>query len=119
MRVQDLADLRCVASAEAITYSGHALEQMLNRGVSTDDIEDILESNTNQLIETQSPSTTPGKMHHDERNLIYDPNHNPDAIVVIVLLFNPYPEIRVVTVELPESNIWERHIEGNPALTRK
>ena len=119
MRVHDLPDLRRVASAKAITYSGHALEQMLNRGVSTENIEDILKSNTNQLIETQSPSTTPGKMHRDERNLIYDPNHNPDAIVVIVLLFNPFPEIMVVTVELPASDIWERHIERNPALTRK
>jgi ABC-type Zn uptake system ZnuABC Zn-binding protein ZnuA len=119
MKVHDLPDLRRVAKAKSITYSGHAFEQMLNRGISSDDIEDILKSNTNQLIETQSPSTTPGKMHKDERNLIYDPNHNPDAIIVIVLLFNPFPEIRVVTVELPDSNIWEKHIHGNPALTRK
>lgn len=119
MRIQDLPDLRCVARAKSITYSEHALDQMLTRGISSDDVEEILESDTNQLIEIQPPSATPGRMHRDERDLIYDPNHSPDAIVVIVLLFNPLPEIRVVTVELPASDIWERHLGENPALRRK
>ena len=119
MRVSDLPNLRRLARAKRITYSRHAFTQMLNRGIRTDDIESILESNTNQLIEIQSPSTTPGKQHCNERDLIYDPNHCPDAIVIIVILLHPSPEIRVVTVELPDSSIWEKHPDKDPALTRK
>lgn len=119
MRVSDLPNLRRLARAKSITYSGHALNQMRDRGIRTDDIESILESNTNQLIEIQSPSTAPGKQHRNERDLIYDPNHCPDAIVIIVILLKPFPEIRVVTVELPDNSIWERHPGNNPALTRK
>lgn len=119
MKTSDLSDLRRVARSKAITYSGHAMDQMLKRGITTDDVEEILESMTNQLIEVQSPSLTPGKRHQNERDLIYDPNHRPDAIIVMVLLFNPSPEIRVVTVEMPSDEIWNHNLGADPALTRK
>lgn len=119
MRASDLPDLRRVARTKAVTYSGHAIDQMLSRGITTDDVEEILESNTNQLIEVQSPSIAPGKKHRNERDLIYDPNHKPDAIIVMVLLFNPSPEIRVVTVEMPSDETWNHNPGADPALTHK
>ncbi len=119
MNASDLPDFRRVAMSESITFSQHAYDQMLNRGISVEAVKEVLGSNTNQIIEIQSPSTTTGKEHRNERYLIYDPLHCSDTIVISVLLFNPTPEIHVVTVEHPNNSTWDRHPGQNPALTRK
>ncbi len=119
METKDLPNLRRVARSGAVTYTGHALDQMLDRGIKTDDVEEILGSSTNQLIEVQSPSVTSGKCHKDERILIYDPEHDPDAIAVITLQFNPGVELLVITAEMPKTDIWDKIIGRNPTLIRK
>ena len=91
---------------------------MLKRDVSFDDVEAILISPTNQIIECQSPSSTPGKEHADERVLLYDPCGSKDTIIIFVVLFTPTPDLRVVTVENVDEEIWERK-EGIPCLARK
>ena len=106
----DLHDLRCLANNSQISYSSHAVDQMLSRHIGRA---------TNQLIETQSPSTTPGKEHDDERALISDPTFEDAIIIVLVILFYPIPEIRVITVERVMDHKWEKHINENPWLVRK
>ena len=69
----DLHDLRCLAINSQISYSSHAVDQMLSRNIGRATVQAVLSSPTNQLIETQAPSTTPGKEHDDERALISDP----------------------------------------------
>ena len=119
MTRSDLPQFRLLAKNSAIDYSGHALRQMLKRGISLDLVEKILKSESNQLIETQSPSTTPGKEHDDERALISDPTFEDAIIIVLVILFHPIPEIRVITVERVMDHKWEKHINENPWLVRK
>lgn len=119
MNNSDLPNLRRVALSGAIRYTAHAMDQMLSRGIFTSDVESVLCSNTNQLIEIQSPSNALGKQHNEERDLIYDPDHIPEIIVVIVLQFSPSVGILVVTAEYPEEDKWTRNTGKNPGLTRK
>jgi hypothetical protein len=91
---------------------------MLERGISVNTVEEILSSNSNQIIETQSPSLTPGMEHPDERILIYDPHSCSDVIVLCAILFVPLPEISVITAMYVQDEKWER-VSGNPALVRK
>lgn len=113
-----LPSIRRLAQNGAFSFTNHAYDQMLNRDVSYDDVEAILTSPTNQIIECQSPSSTPGKEHNDERVLLYDPYGPKDAIVVFVALFIPTPELRIVTIENVDNAVWERK-EGTPCLVRK
>ena len=69
----DLHDLRCLANNSQISYSSHAVDQMLSRHI----------------------------------------------IIVLVILFYPIPEIRVITVERVMDHKWEKHINENPWLVRK
>lgn len=118
MTRSDLPQFRLLAKNSGIDYKKHALSQMLNRGISTDLVEEILSSNTNQLIETQSPSSTPGKEHPDERVLIFDPNASPDVIVVCAITFSPIPQITVITAEHAQKDKWDK-VSGDPAWIRK
>ena len=119
MQKTDLPNLRRLAKSGAIFFTKHSMEQMWSRGVKESDVKRILSSDTNQLIEIQSPSSAEGKKHRDERDLVYDPNYAPDAIVVFSLLFSPTAEIRVITVEMPNEDIWIKDVTKDPALTRK
>lgn len=118
MKKEDLPDLRKLAAMGAIEYSGHAIDRMLERGVSTENIEEILKSSSNQLIEVQSPSKVSGKEHSDERDLIFDPCNLCEIVVVIVILFTPTPSIRVVTVENVDGAKWIKYPDRNPSLVR-
>ena len=100
MNQSDLPTVRLLARNGAFSFTNHAYKQMLNRDVSFDDVEAILISPTNQIIECQSPSSTPGKEHSDERVLLYDPCGSKDTIIIFVVLFTPTPDLRVVTVKM-------------------
>lgn len=119
MTQADLSAIRQLAKNGAFSFSDHAYAQMLNRGITYDDVESILTSSTNQIIECQSPSCTPGKSHTDERILLYDPCASKDAIVIFVLLLVPAPDLRIVTVEYVDSAKWERNEGSVPCLVRK
>jgi hypothetical protein len=118
MTRSDLPQFRLLARHSEIDFSGHALKQMLNRKISVDLVEEILRSDSNQLIESQSPSSTPGKEHADERVLIFDPGSSSDVIVICALTLVPIPQITVVTAEHVRDKNWER-VPGDPALIRK
>lgn len=121
MTKKDLPDLRRFAANGQITYSKHALLQMLARGCLTNDVEQILTSNTNQLIETQSPSAAAGHAHKDHRYIIADPNFSPDTAVVITLdVSKPTaPQINIITVEPALDAVWDKDKSKDPWLTRK
>lgn len=119
MTQSDLPTLRRLVGNGVLSYSGHAYQRMLDRGISHEDVEDILTSNTNQIIECQSPSCTPGKEHVDERVLIYDPNNQVDAIVIVSPLFQPAPDVRVITAQKVDDAIWVRQKGKTPCLIRR
>lgn len=116
-----LEDLRKLAKNKQIQMTGHGQGRMFERGYFLSDIEKILCSRTNQIVERQSPSQTPGKEHKDERILISDPMFSPDTVVLISLdLSNPMsPKIVVITVEPAIDSKWEKHKENDPWLVRK
>ena len=119
MTKSDLPSLRLLANNNQITYTSHATQQMLKRGIMRDEVKAVLLSPTNQLIETQPPSKTPGKEHAEERALISDPCAKKDIVVVVIILFNPYPEVRVVTVEYAKDEVWSKNKSVDPWLVRK
>ncbi len=119
MTQANLPDIRRLASNGAFSFTGHASQQIISRGISYDDVESILTSQTNQIIECQSPSCAPGKPHTNERVLVYDPQSRTDAIVVFCPLFLPTPEIRIVTVEIVDDTIWIRQNGQIPCLIRR
>lgn len=118
MQQSDLKDVRLLARNGCFTFTSHAFQQMLDRGISYSDVENILISPSNQIIECQSPSSKRGMKHSDERVLLYDPNSAKDTIVVFVVLFAPSIELRIITVENVNYDIWERQ-RGIPCLVRK
>ena len=121
MTKSDLPDLRRLAARGRITYSEHAFIQMLDRGISREDIKNILSSPTNQLIEVQPPSDEEGKRHKDERALVSDPEYKQgeDGIVVILVIqFNPYPELRIVTAMYVWEERWVQRPGEDPWLVR-
>ena len=111
--------IRQLAGDNSITYTGHAMDQLLNRNITTDSVKKVLQSGDNQLIEVQSRSRTPGKEHADDRLLVYAPTVDDDIIVVSVILSKPSSEIRVITAEHVDESIWERKEGQNPGLVRK
>ena len=118
MTQSDLPAVRRLVQNGAYSFSGHAYDQMLKRNVSFDDVEAILISSTNQIIECQSPSNTPGKEHADERVLLYDPCGPKDTIVVFAVTFDTAPNLHIVTVENVDDTKWQRQ-SGVPCLARK
>lgn len=113
-----IASIRMQAQAGNISYTGHATQRMISRNITSETVERILSANDNQIVDIQSPSKKVGKEHTDSRYLVYSPN-NEDVIVVSLLLSQPKPEVRVVTVEQVDDDIWDRNKGGNPAIKRK
>lgn len=118
MTQADLPSVRLLAQNGQITYTDHAIDQMFERNISSSDVEAVLCSSCNQLIEVQSPSAMPGKQHKDERVLISDPQYDPAIIVVFVVLFGKTPELRVVTVENALDGTWTKNPDNDPWLVR-
>ena len=119
MTKADLPALRLLAANNQISYTSHAVDQMFERGIMRSDVVNILSSPTNQLIEVQSRSTAKGKEHKDERALVSDPEYQDRIIIVLVIIFNPIPEIRIITVEHVQDKEWSTHIGDDPWLIRK
>lgn len=119
MTQSDVPVIRKLACSDAFSFSKHALDMMLDRDITYDDVKAVLESSDNQLIDCQSPSQTKGKEHNDVRLLIYDPTYSKEIIVVCVLLLQSQPEIRIVTTELVDYSIWEKKTNCIPVLIRK
>lgn len=119
MMQSDLPAIRQLASNGSFSASDHTLQRMLDRDILYEDVENVLISTNNQIIETQSPSKAPGKGHDDERVLIYDPNYKKPLIVICAILYVPFPEIRIVTVELVKESTWEKRNGEIPGLVRK
>jgi hypothetical protein len=121
MTNNDLPALRQLAANGQIIYTYHGQARMLERGYLISDVTKILTSPTNQIVEVQAPSTTPGKEHRDERVLISDPMYQPDTVVLISMDFsNPSaPSIVVVTVEEAMDGKWNKCHGNNPWLVRK
>lgn len=119
MTEKDLPAIRQLVGNGSFSFTKHAYRQMLDRNISYTDVENILTSPTNQIVECQSRSYTLGKEHTDERVLIYDPNNKVDAIVIVSPLFRPTPEIRVITVERVNDTVWTRYSGKIPCLIRK
>ena len=122
MTKNHLPALRQLAqNTNQIRYSKHGHSQMLSRGYSTNDVQKILTSNTNQLVEVQPPCLVPGpRFHKDPRYVISDPMFHPDSAVVIVLDLSDLtsPLIRVITVEPALDSIWYKDPSTDPWLTR-
>ena len=119
MNSSDLSAMRQLVRNNGFSTTVHATDQMLARDISYDEVKDVLTSTTNQIVECQSPSQTIGQSHTDERVLIFDPYYPKDIIVIIVILFRPLPEVRVVTVEHVDYTIWNRISGTPPFLVRK
>ena len=121
MTRNDLPALRLLAANGQIVYTQHGHARMLERGYFTSDIVHILTSPSNQIIEVQPPSTTPGKEHKDERVLISDPMYQPDTAVLISLDFSKpsSPVIVLVTVEEALDQKWNKCKGADPWLVRK
>lgn len=111
--------IRQLANDGQVSYTSHAFGQLLARGITTDTVETILKASDNQIVEIQSPSTTPGKEHVDPRYLVYSPGNADDVIVVSVLLESPEPEIRVITAEYLDDTVWDKKEGCIPAIVRK
>ena len=118
MNQENLASIRCLAKNGSVNYTNHATDQIFTRKIDYEDIQKILVSNSNQIIEYQNPSQTPGKEHSDGRYLIYDPC-SADLIVVLVFVAIPIPELRIITVEPVDETVWIRKNGAIPALARK
>lgn len=122
MTKKDLPTLRLLAkNKKQITYSKHGHSQLVSRGYTTEAVQDILTSSTNQLVEIQPPCLVKGPRYHkDERYVISDPNYHPDTAVVMTLDWsNPAsPQILVITVEPALDTIWAKDLEQDPWLTR-
>ena len=116
MTNKELPHLRLLASHEGnIVYTDHGQTQMLDRGYFADDVKKILTSATNQLIEVQPVC----KDHPNERYVISDPLYRPDTAVIIVLnLHNPTPQIVVITVEPALDSVWQKNVTEDPWLKR-
>lgn len=118
MKREDLPSMRLLAKNRQITYSDHAIDQMFDRNISDVDVEAVLCSSSNQLIEVQPPSKTPGKQHKDERVLISDPQYDPAIIVVFALQLKPMPGLVIVTVEHVLDDSWVKSPSCDPWLKR-
>ena len=118
MTKKDLPDLRRLVKNGSFDLTGHAYDQMLIRDISFDDVERILSSETNQLIEVQPPTDEPGRSHKNERILIYDPLFTPDTILVCVVNVQPIPEVIVITAERALPSKWRKVAGADPGLVR-
>lgn len=114
-----LPQIRLLAKNREPTLSYHATFQMIDRGISLKNVQDVLKSSTNQVLEIQPPCTIPGRCHKDERILIFDPQYNMPLIVVCSIIFkDSIPTIHLVTAELVDNDIWTNSGLDDPALVR-
>ncbi|WP_144064173.1 DUF4258 domain-containing protein [Faecalibacterium sp. An58] len=114
-----LPQIRLLAKNREPTLSYHATFQMIDRGISLKNVQDVLKSSTNQVLEIQPPCPIPGRCHKDERILIFDPQYNMPLIVVCSIIFkDSIPTIHLVTAELVDNNIWTNSGLDDPALVR-
>ena len=122
MTKKDLPALRLLAKNKSqIIYSKHGHQQMIARGYSSQAVQEILTSNTNQLVEIQPPCLVKGPRYHkDERYVISDPNYHPDTAVILTLDWsNPSsPQLVVITVEPALDTVWAKNPDTDPWLTR-
>lgn len=105
-----ISSIRQLAKNTSPLYKAHAFEQMMLRGIESSDVENILTSDTNEIIEIQPPTNSA----KDERILIYDSNY-PKEIIVVSVMTN-FPRIEVITAEFVDYNIWKKE---NNKLVRK
>lgn len=114
-----LPQIRLLAKNREPTLSYHATFQMIDRGISLKNVQDVLKSSTNQVLEIQPPCPIPDRCHKDERILIFDPQYNMPLIVVCSIIFkDSIPTIHLVTAELVDNNIWTNSGLDDPALVR-
>ena len=114
-----LPQIRLLAKNREPTLSYHAASQMIDRGISLNNVQDVLKSSTNQVLEIQPPCTIPGRCHKDERILIFDPQYNMPLIVVCSIIFkDSIPTIHLVTAESVDNNVWTNSGLDDPALVR-
>lgn len=122
MTNKDLPALRLLAKNKSqIVYTKHGHSRMMARGYTSEAVQKILTSDTNQLVETQPPCLIKGPRYHkDERYVISDPNYHPDTAVLMTLdLSNPAsPQIVVLTVEPALDAVWAKNSTQDPWLTR-
>lgn len=105
-----ISSIRTLAKNTKPLYKVHAFEQMMLRGIETNDVESILTSNTNEVLEIQPPTDK----CKDERILIYDKKY-PKEIIVVSVMTN-FPRIEVITVEYVDYSKWKT---VNDRLVRK
>ena len=111
--------MRRVARNREPMPSGHATSQMIDRGISMENVQDVLSSSTNQVLEIQPPCAIPGKSHKDERILIFDPQYAMPLIVVCsIIMEGGFPTIHLVTTELVDDNKWAPSGKDDPSLVR-
>lgn len=105
-----ISSIRKLAKNTELLYKAHAFEQMMLRGIESEDVENILTSSTNEILEIQPPTNK----CKDERILLYDKNYPKDIIVVSVM--TNFPRIEVITAEFVDYNKWKK---VNNKLVRK
>lgn len=110
-----LPDIKKLVSAGQITYKLHGCLREMECGITTQDIFNVLTSTKNQVIEIQKPTSK----SPDERVLVFDPTYEKDIIVVLALMITIAPEVRVITVELVDYDLWDIHTNGEVSLVRK
>lgn len=114
-----LPQMRRVARNREPMPSGHATSQMIDRGISMENVQDVLSSSTNQVLEIQPPCAVPGKSHKDERILVFDPQYAMPLIVVCsIIMEGGFPTIHLVTTELVDDNKWAPSGKDDPSLVR-
>lgn len=119
LKHSDLSAIRLLAKNKEPKYTNHATEQTLVRDIFHSEVREVLSSSTNQIVEIQSKSNTPGQKHTHPRALIYDPKYQKSFIVVCsIVQTSSYPEILIITVEPIDPEKWETVENGNPALIR-
>lgn len=107
-------DIRRLASAGFINYKQHCYERMFERGIRRADVNCILTSKTAEIIEVQKPT----EKSPNERFLIYDKEYGKDIIIILTPILEPCPELRIITVEIVDRNIWKDISVGPPSLIR-
>ena len=75
LKPSDLSAIRLLAKNKEPKYTNHATEQTLVRDIFHSEVREVLSSSTNQIVEIQSKSNTPGQKHTHPRALIYDPKY--------------------------------------------
>ncbi len=94
--------IRLLAKNTKPLYKGHAFDQMMLRGIESTDVENILKSDTNEILEIQPPTAK----SKDERILVYDSQY-PKEIIIVTVMTN-FPSIEVITTEFVDYNIWKK-----------